>query len=73
MKTKTNMGLLVDAIDEDPGLLTLLQRSHLCEIQEVFLEKLCECFTSAMGLKNPPNGDIYSNLISHIRCVSMPG
>ena len=64
------MGLLVDAIDEDPVLLTLLQRSHLCEIREGFSEKLRECFTNVIGLKNPPDGDIYSDLISYIGCVS---
>jgi hypothetical protein len=65
-KNRSNMGLLVDAVGDDPGLLTLLQESHLPEHQEDLSSQLNQHFAKISGRQNNNSKEIYSNFLGFL-------
>jgi hypothetical protein len=71
-KFKSNMELLVDAVNEDSELLALLQISHLPEHQEDFSSRLRQQFSKITGQKKDVSNDIYSDFLNFLRYVIPP-
>ena len=66
-KNKSNMRLLVEAIDSDTKLLSLLQMSHLPGHQENFSTLLNKCFAKVTGWEGYHSKGIYSDLLGFLR------
>ena len=65
-KSQPNMGLLVDAVDSNPELLMLLQRSHIPEHWENLSSQLCEHFAEISGWRKNDSKDIYSDFLNFL-------
>jgi len=61
------MGLLIDAVDSDPELLMLLQKSHLPEHRADLSSQLRQRFANIAGRKTDSSKDIYSDFFTFLR------
>jgi hypothetical protein len=68
-KFKSNMELLVEAVNEDSELLALLQISHLPEHREDFSSQLRQQFATITGQKSGVSKDIYSDFLNFLQYV----
>jgi hypothetical protein len=67
------MGLLVEAVNNKPGLLILLQDSHLPEFQKDLESQLILHFAGITGQGKSHSKDMYSNFLHFFWCsISTP-